>query len=46
MKISPYNIFLFSTKDSGEYFDIAGFQTNNILNMGTEIFMKKKEIEI
>lgn len=34
------------TKDGGKNFGIAKLQTDNILNIGTIIFMKKEEIEI
>ena len=46
MKMLLYDICLFITKDRRVNFDIAGLQTNNILNIGIKIFMKKKEAEI
>lgn len=46
MKISLYDIYLLITKDRRVNFGIAGFQINNILNIGTKIFMKKKKVEI
>ena len=46
MEMLPYDTCLFITKDSGENFDIAGLQTDDTLNVGTEAFMKKKETEI
>lgn len=44
--ISSYNIFLFITKDKGVNFDITGFQTNDILNIETETFINKEEVDI
>ena len=46
MDMSPYDACLLITKDGDENFGIAGLQTDNILNIGTEVFMKKKETEI
>ena len=46
MKMSPYDICLLITKDDGENFGIAGLQTDNTLNIGTEAFIKKEETEI
>ena len=44
--MSSYDAYLFITKDGGENFGIAGLQTDNTLNVGTEAFMKKEETEI
>lgn len=44
--MSSYNICFFITKDGGENFDIAGLQTDNILNIETETFIKKEVKEI
>ena len=44
--MSPYNICLFITKDGGENFGIAAFQTEDTLNIETEAFMKKEKTEI
>ena len=46
MEMSSYDVYLLITKDGGENFGIAGLQTNNTLNIGTEAFMKKEEKEI
>ena len=46
MEISSYNTCLLITKDGGENFGIAGLQTENTLNIGTEAFMKIEETEI
>ncbi len=46
MEISLYDTYLPITKDGGENFGIAEFQTDNTFNVGTETFMKKEEKEI
>ncbi len=46
MEMSLYDACLLITKDGGENFSIAGLQTNDTLNIGTEAFMKKEEKEI
>ena len=40
------NICLVIIRDRGENLGIIGFQTNNILNIGTKVFMKKDKKEI
>lgn len=37
---------MFFTKNEGINFYIKEFQTNNILNVGIEIFMNKEKVEI
>lgn len=46
MEMSFYNIYLLINKDGGVNFGILGLQTDNILNIGIEVFMNKKEVEI
>ncbi len=46
IEITFYDVCLFITKDGGEKFGIAGLQTDNTLNIGTEVFMKKEKTEI
>lgn len=46
MKILFYNIYLLITKDGDINFGIIGLQTDIILNIGTKVFMNKKEAEI
>ncbi len=46
MKMSSYNACLLITKNGDENFGIAGLQTDNTLNIGTEAFIRKEEKEI
>ena len=46
MKMSPYNTCLLITRNGGENSGIARLQTDDILNVGTEAFMKKEKTEI
>ena len=46
MEITLYDACLLITKDGGKNFGIAGLQTDNTLNVGTETFMKKEETKI
>ncbi len=46
MEMSYYDACLLITKDKSENFGIAGLQTDDTLNIGTEAFMKKEEKEI
>ncbi len=46
MEMSPYDACLLITKDGVENFGIVGLQADDTLNIGTEAFMKKEEIEI
>lgn len=45
-KMSPYDICLLITKDSGENFGITRLQTDNTLNVRIEAFIKKEETKI
>ena len=45
MKILFYDTCLLIIKDKGENFNIVRFQTDNIFNIGMEIFINKKEAE-
>ncbi len=44
--MSSYDACLLITKDGGDNFGIVGLQTDDILNIRTEAFIKKKEKEI
>lgn len=46
IEISLYNTCLFITKNGGKNFGIAGFQTDNTLNVRMETIIKKKMTEI
>lgn len=46
MKTSSYDTYLIITKNKSENLDIIRLQTDNILNIRIEAFMKKKEKEI
>ena len=46
MEMSSYNACFLITKDSGENFDIVGLQTDDTLNIKTEVFIKKDETMI
>ena len=46
MEMLSYDACLLITKNGGENFGIAGLQTDDTLNIGTEAFMKKKKTEI
>ncbi len=41
-----YDACLLITKDGGENFGIEELQTDDTLNIGMEVFIKKKEKEI
>ncbi len=44
--MSSYNTYFLITKDGGKNFDIVGLQIDDIIHIGTEIFIKKEETEI
>lgn len=46
IKISFYDACLLIIKDGGVNFSITGLQTDDTLNVGTEVFMNKEEAEI
>lgn len=46
IEISLYNTYLFISKNGGKNFGIAGFQTDNTLNVRMETIMKKEVTEI
>lgn len=46
IEISLYNIYFLITKNGNEKFGIAKLQTDNIFNVETEAFIKKKRLRL
>lgn len=46
IKISPYDAYLLITKNRSKNFGIVNIQTDNMLNIRMEAFIKKEETEI